>query len=56
MFINILTDYSNECWKMRYDVIHGDATEEGKSKKMGRLVEQVKELHKKFRIEGKPII
>ena len=38
MFINILTDYSNECWQMRNDVIHGDEKDKGNSKKRSGLL------------------
>ena len=33
MFLTILTDYSNDCWKHRNEVLHGDTTEEGEKLK-----------------------
>ena len=42
MFITILTDYSNECWKMRNEAIHGAATIEGRAVRRNRLVKHVK--------------
>ena len=55
MFLTIITDYGNECWKMRNEAIHGEATKEGRLVRKKRLVEQVKALYrKKSELNGSP--
>ena len=55
MFLTIITDYSNECWKLRNEMIHGNATEDGKKKTKQRLIDQVKELYgKQSEVRGSP--
>ena len=56
MFLTIITDYVNECWKMRNEAIHGETTKEGRTVRKKRLVEQVKSLYrKKSELNGSPI-
>ena len=45
MFLTILTDYSNECWKMRNETLHGERTLEGRKIRKNKIVEQVKILY-----------
>ena len=47
MFMTIITDYVNDCWKMRNEAIHGEATIEGREVRKKRIVEQVIQLYKK---------
>ena len=55
MFLTIITDYVNDCWKMRNEAIHGEATKEGRMVRKKRLVEQVKSLYrKKSELNGSP--
>ena len=56
MFLTILTDYSNDCWKLRNEAVHGVLTKEGRVVKKARLVEQVRCLYKKKKeLSGTPL-
>ena len=56
MFLTILTDYSNDCWKLRNAALHGEATVEGRAVQRDRLVKRVKCLYKhKRELKGSPM-
>ena len=48
-FIEILTEYGKECWKMRNEAIHGTTVKEGRELRLERLRKQVEEIYKKRR-------
>ena len=45
MFLTILLDYGNECWKLRNEALHGTSTKEGRKVRRKRLLDQVKQLY-----------
>ena len=48
-FINILTQYSRECWMWRNEAIHGKTVVEGRDLRLNKLCEQVKKIYAKRR-------
>ena len=55
-FIEILTEYGKECWKMRNEAIHGTTVKEGRELRLERLRKQVEEIYKKRRtIKGEDV-
>ena len=49
LFLQVLTDYSLSCWKMRNETLHGANAEEGREIKLKRLQEKVRNLYGKKR-------
>ena len=56
MFLTIITDYVNNCWKVRNEALHGEATKEGRRVRKKRLVERVRMLYgKREELKGSPL-
>lgn len=48
-FVNIVTQYGKDCWTSRNEAIHGKTTTEGRTMRLERLRNQVKQLYGKRR-------